>query len=211
MGNDQVRFQKLEPTTFRYTGKENIPKNITKLICYNVNTIPNNLTEVEELYCSNCNLTTLPSAFTKLIKLHCSNNKLTSIPSTYINLKVLICSNNNITSLPNSLINLVELHCDNNVNLTSIPTTYLLLEELNFVNTGVVIIPDNLNNLKKIRYNMSKKIKTKNNPIEEIYIDNTTLLSDIPDQIILNKLFNKLNEHTIYNVDDKKIKIKFRN
>jgi Leucine-rich repeat (LRR) protein len=140
----------------KYLSLSSIPENLEnleKLYCWgmlNLTQLPENLKNLKELYCSRNELTSLPENLGNLEELYCDENNLTSLPNCLENLRVLWCSGNKLTELPENLGNLEELLC-RGVPLTSLPETLSHnLRLLNCRETQIARLPENLGNLEEL-------------------------------------------------------------
>jgi Leucine-rich repeat (LRR) protein len=81
-----------------------------------------------ELYCHGCStITEIPNTLTNLTTLYCSNTKVTTIPDTLTNLTTLYCCRTKVTTIPDTLTNLATLHCGD-TSVTTIPDTLVKLK-----------------------------------------------------------------------------------
>jgi len=145
-----VNLKALDCSNNKLTSLNNLPKNLTELICshnnlntldcsylpylqildcgYNEMSFLNYGNNLKMLECENNKLTTLhpTKSTTTLITLHCHNNFLTTLPNYKI-LKFLNCSKNQITKLCDYKM-LEELYCDNNKisNLSNLPSIQII-------------------------------------------------------------------------------------
>jgi Leucine-rich repeat (LRR) protein len=122
--------------------------NLTTLNCSNTNvtTIPDTLTNLTTLYCGGTTVTTIPDTLTNLTTLDCWDTKVTTIPDTLTNFTTLYCSSTNVTTIPDTLTNLTTLSCSW-TNVTTIPDTLTKLTTLYCGATKVTTIPDTLTKL----------------------------------------------------------------
>jgi len=128
----------------------NYETNIKELHCCDqLYEIPNNLTNLEILYCSCNNVSNIPKELTKLKLLFCEKTNIKKIPKELINLEVLWC-NNQVNKLPKELTKLTRLRW-NETKSTYIPNTLVNLEELDICKSSIIKIPNELINLKILK------------------------------------------------------------
>ena len=96
---------------------------------YEIAFLPNDMVNLEYLFCANNQLTSLPCGMNSLCYLFCKNNQLTSLPNDIVNLKRLSCENNQLASLPSVMSFLEVLSCKNNY-LRFLPDDMTSLEYL---------------------------------------------------------------------------------
>jgi len=95
--------------------------------CSTITEIPETLTNLTTLVCSQTKITTIPETLTNLTTLSCGNTKVTTIPETLTNLTTLSCYNTKVTTIPETLTNLTTLVCFN-TKVTTIPDTLVKLK-----------------------------------------------------------------------------------
>lgn len=117
------------------------------IICDKVQSIPDTLINLEELYCNNNkNIILIPNTFGKLKTLDANNTNITIIPPELLKLQTLWLANTNIIKLPNELQKLQILYIGN-TQITTIPITYKNLKIL-WRNSQVIVDRSILTNLK---------------------------------------------------------------